>query len=149
MANTLRIAIGSDHRGFRAKQSILETLNANGYLIHDFGCPDEASVDYPDIAKAVCDAIALGEFDRGILICGSGIGMSIAANKVKRVRAALCSDVVSAHLSRAHNDANVLCLGGEMIGPWLIKEIVTTFLISEFIGERHLRRVDKMRQMDN
>jgi ribose 5-phosphate isomerase B len=149
MADSLGIAIGSDHRGFRTKQMIVETFKADGYQFHDFGCPDETSVDYPDVAKAVCDAISSGDFNRGILICGSGIGMSIAANKIKRVRAALCSDVVSAHLSREHNDANVLCLGGEILGPWLIKEIVTTFLMSEFAGARHARRLEKMRQLES
>lgn len=113
------IAIGSDHGGFALKQELMKHLDANGVAYKDFGCYDENSVDYPDIAKAVGEAVVSGEFEKGCLICGTGIGISIAANKVKGVRAALCGDWFSAKYTRLHNDANIICFGGRVIGSGL------------------------------
>lgn len=136
----MRIAIGSDHRGFGLKQKIVKMLADSGHTYEDFGCYNEESVDYPDIALAVAGAVAKGGFERGILICSTGIGMSIAANKVKGIRAALCSDAFSALRARKHNDANILCLGAE--GKY--SEIISSFLTGEFEGGRHQKRLDKI-----
>jgi ribose 5-phosphate isomerase B len=139
----MRIAIGSDHAGFALKQSLLQHLRTK-VKVKDFGVFAEKRADYPDIAFKVAKAISRGEFDRGILICGTGIGMSIAANKVGGVRAACCNDVYLAKMSRRHNDANVLCLGGRVIGGGLAWEIVSVWLAEEFEGKRHKRRVEKI-----
>jgi ribose 5-phosphate isomerase B len=144
----VRIAIGSDHRGFALKEALKELLGALGHEWVDFGCQGEDAVDYPDIARPLAEAMAAGEYQRGILICGSGVGMSIAANKVKGVRAALCHDTFAARLARRHNDANVLCLGGWCIGRGVAEEIVRVFLSEDFEGGRHARRVDKIRAME-
>ena len=144
----MRIAIGSDHRGFALKEALKELLAELGHEWVDFGCQGEEAVDYPDIARPLAEAMAAGEYQRGILICGSGVGMSIAANKVKGVRAALCHDTFAARLARRHNDANVLCLGGWCIGRGVAEEIVRVFLSEDFEGGRHARRVDKIRAME-
>jgi len=144
----VRIAIGSDHRGFALKEALKELLAELGDEWVDFGCQGEEAVDYPDIARPLAEAMAAGEYQRGILICGSGVGMSIAANKVKGVRAALCHDTFAARLARRHNDANVLCLGGWCIGRGVAEEIVRLFLSEDFEGGRHARRVDKIRAME-
>jgi len=144
----VRIAIGSDHRGFALKEALKELLAELGHEWVDFGCQGEEAVDYPDIARPLAEAMAAGEYQRGILICGSGVGMSIAANKVKGVRAALCHDTFAARLARRHNDANVLCLGGWCIGRGVAEEIVRVFLSEDFEGGRHARRVDKIRAME-
>ena len=136
------IAIGSDHAGFKLKEHIKDLLNSKGIEFKDFGCFDENSVDYPDISEAVSNAVAAGECEKGILICGTGIGMSIVANKVNGVRAALCSDTFSARFTRLHNDANVLCFGARVVGAGLACELVDVFLTTEFEGGRHQRRVD-------
>jgi ribose 5-phosphate isomerase B len=143
-----RIAIGGDHRGFTLKELILPFLQKTGYSLQDFGCYSTGSVDYPDIAQKVGEAVASGNSDQGILICSTGIGMSIAANKIKGIRAALCCDVFSARRARQHNDANVLCLRGEDIDSELALEIVKTFLDTDFEGGRHLRRVNKIRAIE-
>jgi len=143
----MRIAIGCDHRGLEVKQFVLKLLTEGGHSYKDFGCYTSDPVDYPDIAKAVAEAVASGAFELGILICSTGIGMSIAANKVKGVRAALCYDTFCAERARQHNDANILCLGGGLELD-TVREIVNTFLTSEFEGGRHLRRVDKIRAME-
>jgi len=143
----MRIAVGCDHRGLEAKQFVIKLLTEAGHSYKDFGTYTTEPVDYPDIAKAVGDAVAKGDFDFGILICSTGIGMCIAANKVKAIRAALCYDTFCAQRARQHNDANVLCLGGE-IGEDVMREIVYTFLGSKFEGGRHLRRVNKIREME-
>ena len=139
-----RIAVGGDHRGFTLKKSIIPFLHDSGYSPQDFGCYSTESVDYPDIAQKVGEAVASGNSDQGILICNTGIGMSIAANKIKGIRAALCCDVFTAQRARQHNDANVLCLRGENIDNESVLEIVKTFLATDFEGGRHLRRVNKI-----
>ncbi len=141
----MRIAIGADHGGFDYKKEIIDFLKKNGYEYKDFGTYDTNSCDYPIYAKVVANSVTSGEFDRGILVCGTGIGMSIAANKVKGVRAALCSDTFSAHATREHNDSNVLCLGARAIGDKLALDIVDVWLRTEFSnGERHIRRINML-----
>ncbi len=143
-----RIAIGCDHRGFALKELIMPVLQDTGHSHQDFGCYNTDSVDYPDIAQKVGEAVASGNFDQGILICNTGIGISIAANKIKGIRAALCCDVFAAQRARQHNDANVLCLRGEDIEIELALEIIKTFLATDFEGGRHLRRVNKIRALE-
>ncbi len=145
----MRIAIGSDHRGYHLKQSVVPLLSELGHQHQDMGCHGTDSVDYPDVAEKVAVAVARGEADYGVLICANGIGMSISANKVPGVRAALCSDPISARMARQHNDANVLCIGGEIIGELVAKEITTAYLSAEFEGGRHARRVGKIRRLEN
>lgn len=137
------IAIGSDHGGFELKKEIMAHLDARGLEYKDFGTYSDASCDYPVYGKAVAKAVASGECERGIIICGTGIGISIAANKVHGIRAALCGDCFSAEASRQHNDANVLALGARVVGPGLALKIVDTFLDTPFSnGERHIRRIE-------
>jgi ribose 5-phosphate isomerase B len=142
------IAIGSDHGGFLLKQAVLAYLKDKGISYKDFGSFDEKSIDYPDIAIQVAEAVAKGEFSRGILICGTGIGICIAANKIPGIRAALCNDTFSAKYCRQHNDANILTLGGRVIGPGLAVDIVDIWLKEEFTGGRHKTRVDKITQIE-
>ncbi|MFC1847216.1 ribose 5-phosphate isomerase B [Chloroflexota bacterium] len=145
----MRIAIGCDHRGVGLKQSALKVITDAGHSYDDFGCANTGPVDYPDIAKEVAEAVAKGDFERGILICDNGIGMCMAANKVKGIRAALCYTVFNARRTRQHNDANILCLGGgEEQKQDPVSEIVNAFLTTEFEGGRHQRRVDKIRDME-
>lgn len=148
MADTRKIAVGADHGGYELKNLIVEHLRQSGYAVQDFGTHGPESVDYPDYAYQVARAVAAGEYDLGILICGTGIGMSIAANKIVGVRAAACSDTYSARMSRLHNNANILCLGGRVLGPGLALDIVDVWLSTEFEGGRHARRVEKIRQME-
>jgi len=143
-----RIAIGCDHRGFVLKELIVPFLQKAGHSYQDFGCYSTDSVDYPDIAQKVGEAVASGNFDQGILICNTGIGISIAANKIKGIRAALCCDVFAAQRARQHNDANVLCLRGEDIDTESALEIVKTFLATDFEGGRHVQRVNKIRALE-
>ena len=139
------IAIGSDHGGYELKCLLAEHLKKQGYELRDFGCDSPASCDYPDIAHPLAKAVAAGECECGILICGTGIGMSMAANKEPGIRAALCGDVYSAKLTREHNDANVLTLGARVTGPGLAEMIVDTFLTTPFSNEeRHVRRIGKI-----
>ncbi len=138
------IAVGSDHAGFRLKGIILDFLRQRGVPCRDLGTTGTDAADYPDFARAVAEAVRRGECSRGIVICGTGIGTSIAANKVPGIRAALCADPYSARMSREHNDANVLCLGERVVGPGLALAIVETWLEAEFTGGRHRRRVDKI-----
>lgn len=140
----MKIAIASDHGGFALKCQIMDYLHELGYEFKDFGCFSEESMDYPDIAFPTAKAVASGEFERGILICGTGIGVSICANKVDGIRCALCEDVLSAELTRLHNDSNVLAMGGRIIGSETAKAIVKTWLNTEFSGGRHQRRIDKI-----
>ena len=144
-----RIAIGCDHRGFALKELIVPFLQNAGHSYQDFGCYSTDPVDYPDIAQKVGEAVAPGNFDQGILICNTGIGISIAANKIKGVRAALCCDVFAAQRARQHNDANVLCLRGENIDTESALEIVKTFLDTDFEGGRHVQRVNKIRALES
>ncbi|MDY6013274.1 ribose 5-phosphate isomerase B [Clostridium sp.] len=140
----MKIALGSDHGGYKLKNEIISFLKENGYEIKDFGTYSTESCDYPDFAEKVAEAVVSKEFDFGILVCGTGIGISISANKIPGVRAALCSDTFSAHATREHNDANILALGERVVGPGLAIDIVKTFLTSEFQGERHQKRIDKI-----
>lgn len=144
----MKIALGSDHGGYKLKQVIAEYLEENNYEYKDFGTYDAASVDYPDYALQVAEAIAQGEFDRGILVCGTGIGIGIAANKVPGIRAALCNDTFSARASREHNDANILTIGERVVGPGCALDIVKCWLESEFTGGRHSRRLDKIHKIE-
>jgi len=139
------IAIGSDHGGFELKKEIIKMLDEKNIAYKDYGCYSLESVDYPVYAKLVCKAILDGECDRGILICGTGIGISIAANKIKGIRAALCSDCYTAGVTREHNDTNVLCLGGRVLGVEIAKKIVETFLTTDFSNEqRHINRIKQL-----
>jgi ribose 5-phosphate isomerase B len=144
----MRIAIGSDHAGFRLKQVLLEHVASLGHESSDFGCPDETSVDYPDFAVPLAQAVIAGEQDLGILICNTGVGMSIAANKLKGIRAALCHDTFSARRARQHTDANILCLGSWCIGEGAARDVVEAFLGGEFQGGRHVRRLEKVRALE-
>ncbi len=145
----MRIAIGCDHRGVELKKTIINLLEATGHSYEDFGTYTTDSVDYPDIAKSVAEAVARGDFELGILICDTGIGMSIAANKVKGIRAATCYTTFNARRARRHNDANILCLGaGEEQVREPVSEIVDAFLTTEFEGGRHQRRIDKIKAME-
>ena len=139
------IAIGSDHGGYDLRVAVMKHLEERGLEYKDFGCPDKSSCDYPTYGKAVANAVASGECEKGIVICTTGIGISMVANKVKGVRCALCSEPVSAKMTRLHNDANVLAMGGALIGPMMANNIVDTFLDTEFSGEeKHIRRVNMM-----
>lgn len=169
MPNDRRIIVGSDHGGLSMKYELLQALQNWGWKATDVGCGGladnsstslafdqqtgtltvEGAVDYPDYAQRVAQALADGEFSLGLLLCGSGIGMSIAANKVRGVRAALCGDTYSAAMSRAHNDANVLCIGGRVVGPEMGREILKAFLEGTFAGGRHQRRVNKIIALEN
>ncbi len=140
----MRIAIGSDHAGYSLKQCIRGLLSEMGHTYEDFGCYDSGSVDYPDIAFAVAEAVGSGRFNQGILICGTGIGMSMAANKIPGIRAALCHDTFSARRAREHNDANMLCVGGGVIAEGVARDVVTNYLGAEFVGGRHARRLEKL-----
>jgi ribose 5-phosphate isomerase B len=138
------IAVGSDHGGFALKQAMLNHLQEAGVEFKDFGIFCNESADYPDIAVQVAEAVARGEYEKGLLFCGTGIGVSIAANKVPGIRAALCHDVFSAQMSREHNDANILTMGERVIGPGLAAMILDVWLGAGFAGGRHGRRVDKI-----
>ncbi len=141
------IALGCDHGGFAMMQEVKKHLEQRGLEYMDFGCPSEESVDYPEYAKLAAGAVASGECDKGILICGTGIGISIAANKVKGIRAALCHDCFSAQATREHNDANMLAMGARVIGPGLALRIVDIFLDTPFSNdERHIRRIDMIEE---
>ncbi len=137
----MKIAVGSDHGGFRLKETIVSCLRQLGHEPVDLGTHGEASVDYPDFARAVCQAVASGECERGILICGTGIGMSMVANRQAGIRAALCHDAYTAKMSREHNDANVLCLGERVVGEGVALDLVELWLKTSFAGDRHLRRI--------
>jgi len=140
----MRIALGSDHRGFDAKQLIKAILEQMGHECIDVGTDNATPVDYPDLAYVAARTVSDGQADRAILICATGLGMNIAANKVRRIRASLCHDELSARISRDHNDANVLCLSGDQIGEVLLRKIVEAWMTTEFSGGRHQRRVNKI-----
>ena len=141
------IAIGCDHGGYELKLEVIKHLEEKGVQFIDCGCNGE-SVDYPDIAAATCAKVLSGECEKAILICGTGIGISMAANKIKGIRAALCGDWYSAKFTRLHNDANALCMGGRVLGGGLACEIVDIFLETEFEGGRHARRVEKVMKLE-
>ena len=144
----MKIAISSDHGGNNLRKEIMALLDELHISYEDFGPTTNDSVDYPDYAKPVAEKVAAGEFDRGILICGTGIGVSIAANKVKGIRCALVHDVFSAKATRCHNDSNVLAMGERVIGPGLAREIVMTWLNTDFEGGRHMRRIEKISELE-
>ena len=144
----MKITVGCDHGALALKETVKKLLLELGHEVEDVGTFTEASVDYPDIAEKVCAAVTEGRAERGIVLCGTGIGVSIAANKVRGIRCALCGDVYSARMARAHNDANMLALGGRVLGPGLACEIVRTWMTQEFEGGRHARRVDKMMALE-
>jgi ribose 5-phosphate isomerase B len=144
----MRIAIGSDHAGYKLKQLVKERFASSERGFTDFGVTKPEPADYPDIAMVVAEAVAGGEYDRGILICGTGIGMSITANKVPGIRAALCGDTFSARACRKHNDANVLTLGERVTGSGLACDIVSVWLGTDFEGGRHYRRLEKIRALE-
>jgi ribose 5-phosphate isomerase B len=144
-----KIAIASDHGGFELKEIVKKYLISKGVELDDLGTFSSESVDYPDYAHVVAQRIAEGKNSRAILICGTGIGMSITANRYRNVRAALCNDVYSAKMSRQHNDANVIVLGGRVVGPGLALEIAETWLMTDFDGGRHARRVEKIENVNS
>lgn len=137
----MKIALGSDHGGFALKEHVKGWLTEHGYEVEDFGCHDTQSCDYPVYGRAAAQAVGSGSCARGIVICTTGIGISMAANKIRGVRCALCSEPFSAEMTRRHNDANMLAMGGGMVGPFLAERIVEVFLTTEFEGGRHARRV--------
>lgn len=143
------IAIGSDHGGYLLKEEIKKHLEEKGYEVKDFGTDSTASCDYPVYAEKVCRAVQSGECEKGILICGTGIGMSMCANKCKGIRAAVCGDHFSAEFTRKHNNANVLCLGARVIGAGVAMQLVDIFLTTEYEGGRHEKRVEMMMQLEN
>jgi ribose 5-phosphate isomerase B len=145
----MNIAVGSDHRGFDVKRRLIAVLQLAGHVVHDLGPEGGDHVDYPDFAFQVGRAIADGRAERGILICGTGIGMCIAANKVPGVRAAPCHDSITAEMSRRHNDANVICLSADLLGDELIDRMIKIWLETPFEGGRHARRVAKITQFEN
>jgi ribose 5-phosphate isomerase B len=144
----MHIAVGNDHRGCNLKPTVISVITGAGHTYHDYGCYTEDAVDYPDIAVLVAEAIVRGEYDRGILICGTGIGMCIAANKVHGIRAAQCYDIFTAHRARLHNDAQICCLMAEETDV-KVKAIVEGFLSTEFEGGRHVARIDKIKKIED
>ncbi|MDD2486703.1 MAG: ribose 5-phosphate isomerase B [bacterium] len=141
----MRLVIGSDHGGYELKESLKENLEKAGYEFDDIGTFGQEAVDYPQIGRELAQAVADGRYDRGIILCGTGIGVSIVANKVSGVRASLCHDTFSARAAREHNDANVLAMGGRVIGPGLAADIALVWLQTEFSGdERHIRRISML-----
>lgn len=144
----MKIAIGCDHAGFKLKNEVIEHLKSKGLELKDFGTYSEESCNYPDFAERVAEAVAAKEYTFGILICGTGIGIGIAANKVPGIRAALCSDTFSAHATREHNDANILAMGARVVGGGLALDIVDTFLQAEFMGGKHQKRIDMISNIE-
>ena len=140
----MKVSIASDHRGYPAKENIKRILVQMGHEVQDFGTDSDHSADYPDFVPPVCEAVRSGEADRGMLLCGSGIGMCMTANKIGGIRAALCHDELTAQMSRRHNDANVLCMGGDLLGEGIMRRIVEIWMSTDFEGGRHERRVKKM-----
>ena len=145
----MKIAVGCDHGGLEHKNAIAEHLKERGFEIRDFGIYESHPVDYPDIAYPLAKSVAAGECDLGILVCGTGIGMSLAANKVKGIRAAACSEHFSAKYTRLHNNSNILCLGGRVIGVGTAVELADLFVDTEFEGGRHQKRIDKVMAIEN
>nr|WP_202079787.1 ribose 5-phosphate isomerase B [Caldalkalibacillus salinus] len=144
----MKIALASDHGGYQIKEELKGLLDELQLSYEDFGCECEESVDYPDYAVPVAEKVASGEFDRGILVCGTGIGMSITANKVQGIRCALCHDTFSAKATRLHNDSNILAMGERVIGPGLAREVAKVWLETEFEGGRHARRIQKVSDVE-
>lgn len=145
----MKISIGSDHGGFALKEKVREHLESLGHEVLDCGCFSTESCDYPDFGAAAAKAVASGECEKGIVVCTTGIGISIACNKIKGIRCALCGDAYSAEMTRRHNNANMLALGGGFVGPFLADHIVEVFLTTEFEGGRHQRRIDLVHQLES
>jgi ribose 5-phosphate isomerase B len=145
----MKIAIGSDHGGYNLKEYIKKHLSEKGIETVDFGTTSTSSCDYPDYAFKVAQAVADGEYEKGILLCGTGLGVSMAANKVKGIRAALCTETFSARMSREHNNANILCMGERVVGIGLAVEIVNAWLMAEFTGGRHAERLGKILEFED
>jgi len=145
----MNVAIACDHRGYAAKERLKAHLASGGHSVTDLGCPSRESCDYPDMGLAGATAVAKGQCDRGILLCGSGIGMSMTANKVKGIRAALCHDELTAEMARRHNNSNVLCLPADLIGEELMRRVVDVWLRTEYEGGRHDRRLQKIAEFEN
>lgn len=145
----MRLVIGSDHAGFALKPTIMEHLKKRGHRVVDVGCHDLSPVDFPDITREVTAKVLSGEAERGILVCGTGVGAAIAANKVRNIRAAVCHDIHSAHQSVEHDDVNIMCIGAQIVGAWLACDLVEAFLGATFsTNEDFRRRVAKLREMD-
>ncbi|TKT78121.1 ribose 5-phosphate isomerase B [Aquamicrobium sp. LC103] len=147
----MKIVIGSDHAGFPMKAGILAFLKESGHEVDDVGSFDPDPVDFPDIARLVCNKVRSGEADRGLLICGTGVGASIAANKIRGIRAAVCHDVHSAHQSVEHDDVNVMCIGAQIVGSWLARDLVESYLAANFDRDDadFVRRVEKLADLEN
>ena len=145
----MKIALSSDHRGFHAKELIKSFLTAGGHTVQDFGCSSSASCDYPDHAFLGANAVAKGQCDRGILFCGTGIGMSVSANKVAGIRAALCHDELTAEMSRRHNNANILCIPADLLGDELLRRVVDIWVRTDYEGGRHDRRLQKIAEFEH
>lgn len=145
----MRLVIGSDHAGWMLKGAVIDHIRSLGHEVIDVGSYDDKPVDFPDIARQVAAQVTSGEAERGIMVCGTGVGASIAANKMKGIRAAVCHDIHSAHQSVEHDDVNVMCIGAQIIGPWLAQDLVTAYLAAEFsTDEDFRRRVEKLHRMD-
>src|SRR5690242_15246289 len=145
----MRLVIGSDHAGWPLKQTVIDHIRSLGHDVVDVGSYDDKPVDFPDIARAVAQKVTSGEAARGIMVCGTGVGASIAANKMKGIRAAVCHDVHSAHQSVEHDDVNVMCIGAQIVGPWLAKDLIAAYLSAKFsTSEEFRRRVAKLAEMD-
>ncbi|MCA1924281.1 ribose 5-phosphate isomerase B [Buttiauxella noackiae] len=145
----MQIVIGSDHAGFHLKQELSQWLRQCGYELEDIGSHDPEPVDFPDISYALCSKVREGNGKRGILVCGTGVGAVIASNKVKGIRAAVCHDVHSAHQSVEHDDVNVMCIGAQIVGPWLARDLIAAFLEAEFVQDADfIRRVEKLSQLE-
>lgn len=145
----MKIAIGSDHGGYDLKEQVKTWLQEMGHEVEDFGCHSKESCDYPDFGAAAARAVASGQCEKGVVICTTGIGISMTANKVKGIRCALCGDPWSAEMTRRHNDANMLAMGAGVVGPQLARQILEAFLTHDFEGGRHQRRVDKLMALEN
>jgi ribose 5-phosphate isomerase B len=146
----MKIAIGGDHAGFHLKKELARFLEDSGHEVNDVGSFTPDDVDFPDVAKTLCAEVTSGKSERGIMVCGTGVGAAIAANKIRGVRAAVCHDVHSAHQSVEHDDVNVMCIGAQIVGPWLARDLVTAYLAASFDqNEDFQRRVDKLAAMEN
>jgi ribose 5-phosphate isomerase B len=145
----MKIVVGSDHAGFAMKAGLLDFLREQGHEVTDVGSYDPAPVDFPDIARKVATAITSGQVERGLMVCGTGVGASIGANKMKGIRAAVCHDVHSAHQCVEHDDVNVMCIGAQIVGPWLARDLIAAYLAAKFsTAEEFRRRVAKLADMD-
>lgn len=146
----MKIVIGSDHAGYRLKASVVEYVESLGYEVIDVGSHDDTPVDFPDIAKQMAGKVTSGEVARGLMVCGTGVGASIAANKIRGIRAAVCHDIHSAHQCVEHDDVNVMCIGAQIVGPWLANDLIKAYLEAEFsTSEEFRRRVEKLHAMEN